>query len=615
ARDLLSRLLRTDSANAEYWVWMSAVVDTDRERVYCLESALKLDPTNRSALRGLVILGARKPADAELTAALRIPRRQVAAVSASTAIRRAPRINWGMVALSALAIFAVAILFSYGGPVISALGILGRRALSPPPQLATLSPTPSATPVLQTPTATPLPAATRVLRTPVPTEFGGTPLALLVPFTMTPTPIVGATPHNEYEAYQSGLEALAAGRYEEALGYFDQVAKLAPRLEDVQYLRGEALRLAGTPRQSFEAYDAAILLNRDFAPAYLGRGRAFMAIDDPTRGIADFEKAYKLDPQLEQAYLDLAQYHAGRRQYDKAEELLQRAIDRGVGTPLVLIRISRAQYGRTNYQDAVKNAIEGSAADPTIVEGYLAIGSGYYELGLYNDAVWPLKTYTLYAADDALGWSYLGRALVQTGDADGAREALDRSLGINERHGPAHQGKGFLALLLGDGQAALDAFKQARRFAPDNYELMLGVGRAYYLVGNYREAIRELNQAINLAGEEKLLANRERRRADGYVLLGLVYEATNPPLINDAIVQWRYILSMGGSSPEAVALAEQHLQALTGRVPTRQATWTASATIYGTTPTRTPTLTPTPGPSPTAGPSPTRTPTEEWSPP
>jgi tetratricopeptide (TPR) repeat protein len=615
ARDLLSRLLRTDSANAEYWVWMSAVVDTDRERIYCLESALKLDPTNRAALRGLVILGARKPADAELAAVLRIPRRQVAAVSASTALRRAPRLNWGLISLSALAIFAVAILFTYGGPVFTALGILGRRALAPPPQLATLSPTPSATSILQTPTQTPLPAATRVLRTPVPTEFAGTPLALLVPFTMTPTPIVGATPHNEYEAYQSGLEALAAGRYDEALGYFDQVAKLAPRLEDVQYLRGEALRLAGTPRLAFAAYDAAILLNRDFAPAYLGRGRAFMAIGDPTRAISDLESAYKLDPQLEQAYLELAQYYAGKRLYDKAEELLQRAVDRGAGTPLVLIRLSRAQYGRTNYQDAVKNAVEGSAADPTIVEGYLAIGAGYYELGLYNDAVWPLKTYVLYSPDDPLGWSYLGRAMVQTGDAGGALAALDRALSLNERHAPAYQGKGFLSLLQGDPQAALDAFRQARRFSPDNYELMLGVGRAQFLLGNYREAISELNQAISVAGEERLLANRERRRADGYVLLGLVYEATRPPLIEDAIVQWNYVLSMGGSSPEAVAMAEQHLQALTGRIPTRQPTWTASATLFGTTPTRTPTPTPTAGPSPTPGPSPTRTPTEEWSPP
>ena len=91
ARDLLSRLLRTDSANVEYWVWMSAVVDTDRERIYCLESALQARPDQPCRVRGLVILGARKPADAELAAALRIPRRQVAAVSAIAPVARPAR--------------------------------------------------------------------------------------------------------------------------------------------------------------------------------------------------------------------------------------------------------------------------------------------------------------------------------------------------------------------------------------------------------------------------------------------------------------------------------------------------------------------------------------------
>ncbi|MGD8864326.1 MAG: hypothetical protein PVI81_01920, partial [Anaerolineales bacterium] len=66
AREILSRLLRSDSSNAEYWIWMSAVVDSPKERVYCLESALKIDPTNRAAMRGLVILGAREPSDREL---------------------------------------------------------------------------------------------------------------------------------------------------------------------------------------------------------------------------------------------------------------------------------------------------------------------------------------------------------------------------------------------------------------------------------------------------------------------------------------------------------------------------------------------------------------------
>jgi hypothetical protein len=231
--------------------------------------------------------------------------------------------NWGFVTLSALAIVAVAILFLYGGPVLSALGIFSRRILAAPPELAPISPTPTETALISTPTNTPLPAATRVLRTPVPPEMAGTPLSQLVPFTMTPTPVVGATPHSQFEAYASGLEALDNGRYEEALGYFDQVAKLAPRLPDVQYLRGEAIRLGGQPRQSFAAYDAAILLDKEYAPGYLGRGRAFLAIDDP-RALGDFEQAYKLDPLLEQAYLELGEYYNARRLYDKAEEYLQR---------------------------------------------------------------------------------------------------------------------------------------------------------------------------------------------------------------------------------------------------------------------------------------------------
>ena len=44
ARDLLTRLLRADQSNPEYWLWMSSLVDSFKEQVYCLQSALKLDP-------------------------------------------------------------------------------------------------------------------------------------------------------------------------------------------------------------------------------------------------------------------------------------------------------------------------------------------------------------------------------------------------------------------------------------------------------------------------------------------------------------------------------------------------------------------------------------------
>ena len=59
ARDLFTRLLRSNSSRADYWLWMSTLVDSQTERIFCLESAIKADPDNEIARRGLILLGAR----------------------------------------------------------------------------------------------------------------------------------------------------------------------------------------------------------------------------------------------------------------------------------------------------------------------------------------------------------------------------------------------------------------------------------------------------------------------------------------------------------------------------------------------------------------------------
>ena len=63
ARDLLTRLLKTDQKNPTYWVWLSAAVDTQKERLYCLQMALQADPQKCAAKRGLILLGALPPDD------------------------------------------------------------------------------------------------------------------------------------------------------------------------------------------------------------------------------------------------------------------------------------------------------------------------------------------------------------------------------------------------------------------------------------------------------------------------------------------------------------------------------------------------------------------------
>lgn len=592
ARDLLSRLLRADTTNAEVWLWMSSVVDSTRERIYCLESALRLDPTHLAALRGLVVLGARPPAEPEKAPPLR-PARQATPAYATVARPTPVSLNWALLGASAAGL----LLFCGAATVL--IQLIRPLALTLAPTLEPVSPTPAPPEATSLPPpATPLPVETRILRTPVPTELAGTPLAFFVPATPTATAMVGITPRPAYEAYSAGLAAMQRGEAGQALEFFDQMVQLQPDLADVHYFRGEALRSLGRAAEAIAEYDRAVLLDPAYAPAYLGRGRALLQIR-PADLPADFDRALAADPLLADAYLAKAEYYARNRLWKTMEESMQAALAAGIGEPRVYLALSEAQLNRERYGDALENAIVGSANDPTRLDGYLAVGSAYVELEQYVQGLWPLQTYVVFAPDDHRGWGYLGRAQLGAGQIQEARLSLDMSLAINNRYAPAYLGRGFVHLRLGDGQAALNDFLQARRFGRESFALELGLARAWLLVGEHRDALVSANAAIEASPSDRL-------RAEAYAVRGLIQEATTPPQLEDAVFSWRLLLALPDAAPETRALAESHLFALTGEGPTPTPPLGATPIPPGTeiTPTPIPTATPTPIPTPTPTPKP-----------
>jgi len=55
-KKLLTDILRSDPRNEYAWLWMTQVVNTDDERIKCLQNALKINPNNENAKRGLADL-------------------------------------------------------------------------------------------------------------------------------------------------------------------------------------------------------------------------------------------------------------------------------------------------------------------------------------------------------------------------------------------------------------------------------------------------------------------------------------------------------------------------------------------------------------------------------
>ena len=605
ARELLSRLLRTDSQNAEYWVWMSAVVDSPRERVYCLESALKIDPTNRAAMRGLVLFGARSPSPADLSHALKLPRREIApqevaptpveepivqqaqrkpAASPFKPKRRRSFIQvLGAVLLSGIAVAAVVGIVNMLAPMF-APRFLGMASTLPPP-----SPTATDTPLPGTPTATPIPAATRIIRTPIATDFVSTPLALLVPSTSTPTPIAGFTPHPGNESYTFGVQAIEDGDYEKALSLLDQALHVDPNLVEALYFKAEALRLSGRIGEAVKAYDEALKLNWDYAAPYLGRARALLERNDEIAE-QDLDRAIDNDPLFVEAYEELGAFYERKTYWQRMETTMEQALSIGARSPQILIYLSNAELILNQYQKALVSALEGSADDPTLLDGYLAVGRAYVASGIdtldnsyYPQAIWPLQTYVAYRSDDSLGWASLGRALLGAGQHEEALQALNIAIELNDRNAPAYLARGILYTERGMYEAAIEDLNSARRYSPETFDLWIATSRALYLYGEYSDALNEnLAPAISYAKDIADNFKRERKLAEAYALRGLIYEV-NPDNLNDAILQWSWILEFEHVLPETRTLAEQHYDELTGVGPTR-----------------TPTVSPTPSPIATA---------------
>jgi Flp pilus assembly protein TadD len=95
-----------------------------------------------------------------------------------------------------------------------------------------------------------------------------------------------------------GKEEFARGRYAEALRHLRQSVDVVGGNADCWTALGAALGKLGRPREAIRAFNKAVGLDPDFAPAYLNLGVAYIHNGEEERGRQFLEKAYRLDPLL-----------------------------------------------------------------------------------------------------------------------------------------------------------------------------------------------------------------------------------------------------------------------------------------------------------------------------
>ena len=269
AKELLTLLLKADQNNPTYWVWLSAAVDNTKERIYCLQTALKLDPENGTAKRGLILLGALAPDETIQPFPMNCPR----AWEEKLLLANEKPKEKGFKALAKSPVTRLVGVAMIGAALISAV-VFGFVL----PRQATIIPTQTNTPG-PSPTFTTTPTVFGATAAPTKSFIGPTPLWMLLPQTYTPTAVYVNTPRapQSVDQYRSAKAAYANGDWDAYIDSMKLIIPLEPDSADIHYLIGEAYRFKGDADNALKAYNDALKIDPNFGAALSWSGaRAFV---------------------------------------------------------------------------------------------------------------------------------------------------------------------------------------------------------------------------------------------------------------------------------------------------------------------------------------------------
>ena len=593
ARELLTDLLKTDQNNATYWVWMSSTVDTVKERIYCLQTAYKLDPQNAAAKRGLILHGALPPDETIQPFPVNRPRAWEEKLL--LAHEKPKPKGWAAVKASPVArlgAFALLGVILVGAIVFVFNQVLTQQVEQP----ATITPGPS-------PTYTLTPTALNATGQPVVVGTAA-PLSELLAEPYTPTPLYVNTPRSPVSAdiYRSVKIAYEKGDWDAAIKGLQDVIRAEPDAADMYYYLGEAYRFKGNPSSAMEAYQRALAINPNFGAAYVGLARARL-MNDPNADVKSFlDEAIRLDPNFGEAYLERGIFRTKRNDVAGALSDLGEADRRLPDSPLVYYYLAQARVKEGDLELALDAAKRSNELDVTSLPTYLLLGQIYAAQGNEEEAVKALNIYLKYKPEDTSVYMLLGKLHFNNKDYEKTVDDMNKLIARDKNQREPYYYRFLSNVELGRGELAEQDVDTVLLFYPDSFEVNIAVLRMHMLQGRN-------GSALLVADKVRSLAETDQQKAIAYYWSAKVYEAREE--VERAAEQWTLLLDLPKSavSEEMRLEAEQHLVRLATATPTptRPSTRTPTKIV---TPTKTPIPSKTPIPTKTSIPSKTPTPTK-----
>ncbi len=534
ARDLITRLLNVDQKNPEYWLWLSSVVDSTNEKIYCLKNVLKIDPENPYAHRGLILLG-EHISDVHVDPVPNQKRDWQIDVQKIDE-PRGFRAFWAnpifrFVFITSLTVFVIAFL-TFG--TVRLNEVLQKPVVYIPTNTPGSSPTFTYTPTVKNYSQIPITAT--------PSFEGPQPLWMRLEATYTPTPLYVNTPHPAYEAYSMAQQAYQMGELDSALELFHQVATMIPDAPDIPFFIAEVSRLRGDHHNALSAYNNSLDIDPNFAPAYLGKITIEHFLDPQKDILKELSTTINLDPNFAQAFLTRADYLIDLGDFSLAEEDIQTASSLIPESPLPHLLKAKLFLIEGKNQQALVEARQALIIDETILDTYLVLAEAAALSEAFEEAADAIQIYLEYEPNDPTAWCIQSQTYLIKGEFEQAIDAADLAILLDRNYTDAYLFRGMAYIEMDEGQKAINDIYNAKSFNPGSYEINLQFARALLSAGRLGDALSQINRTFDLATQTQ----DDLKMIRLYFTRAIIYEAigNEPSALND----WNKLLEFSQNS-------------------------------------------------------------------
>ena len=343
-----------------------------------------------------------------------------------------------------------------------------------------------------------------------------------------------------------------AASYDELEGYYNLLERAIKLLDGQEYQK--ALKL----------FEKTFQIKLDDEFAWLGHGRALMALGRNEEALLSFEKAIEIQPNLFDAHCNRGFILANQRKEDEALLSFEKAIENQPDCYQAWYDCGIILRNQGKEDEALLSFEKAAEIQPDCYQAWYNCGVLLSEKEK-EKALFSYRKTVEIQPDFYHAWTGISVVLRELGRYEEALLSCERAIGIQTDDYRAWHNRGNILKELGRYKEALFSFQKTIEIQPDCHQSWYGLGKVYDELGRKEEAISSYKKTIEIHPSDYQawyslgVLLRELGR-DAEALSSFESSIKIRPDYSQALVGYGLLLNKRGEKGEALSCYEKAIE-------------------------------------------------------